>query len=129
MKDPWILPSPSPSNGPLEMDVSLPVAMIAYQVNLDCIAEPSPSSSQMEEEDPYAFPSWVVSSSHSQDFLNDIFPSDGTILEAMFGLEQTWGELHHRSYCLPKLDDIECDDFQEIFSEKIGRPVGPIRLS
>ena len=36
--------------------------------------------------------------------------------------------MHHRSYFLPKLDDIECDDFKAIFSEKIGRtmvPLGP----
>ena len=44
----------------------------------------------------------------------------------MFGLEQPWGELHHRSYFLSKLDDIECDDFKEIFSEKIGRLVVPL---
>ena len=45
MEDPWILPSPSPSNGPVKADVPFSIAMIAYQVNLDCVAEPSPSSS------------------------------------------------------------------------------------
>ena len=44
----------------------------------------------------------------------------------MSRLEQPWGELHHRSYFLPNLDDIECDDFKAIFSEKIGRPVVPL---
>ena len=58
MEDPWILPSLSTSNGPVKMDVSFPTAMIAYQVNLDCIAEPSPSSSWTEEEDPYVLPAW-----------------------------------------------------------------------
>ena len=43
----------------------------------------------------------------------------------MYGLEQTWGDLHHRYYFLPKLDDIECDDFKAIFSEKIGRRMVP----
>ena len=60
MEDPWILPSLSPSNGPVETDVPFPTTMIAYQANLDYVAEPSPSSSQMEEEDPYVLPAWAV---------------------------------------------------------------------
>ena len=88
MEDHWILPTPSPSNGPIETDVPLPAAMIAYQVNLDCVAEPSPSSSRMEEEDPYVLPAWNFESSHAHDFLDSVFPSDEAILEAMFGVEQ-----------------------------------------
>ena len=53
VEDPWILPSPIPSNGPVKIDVSLPVEMIAYQANLDYVADSSPCSSRMEEEDPY----------------------------------------------------------------------------
>ena len=34
--------------------------------------------------------------------------------------------MHHRSYFLPKLDDLECDDFRDILSEKIGIPVVPL---
>ena len=73
MEDPWILPSLSLSNGPVEMDVSFPTAMIAYQENLDCVADPSPSSSRMEEDDPYVLPTWEVESSHTHDFLDDVF--------------------------------------------------------
>ena len=65
MEDPWILPTPSPSK-PIETDVSFPTAMIAYQANLECVVEPSPSSSQMEEE-PYVLPAWAVESSHVHD--------------------------------------------------------------
>ena len=60
MEYPWILPSPSPSNEPINMDNPLPATMIAYQANILCVAEPSPSSSWMEEEDPYVLPTWEV---------------------------------------------------------------------
>ena len=50
---------------------------------------------------------------------------DEAILKAMSGLEQPWGELHHRSYFIPKLDRIECD-YRTILSEKVGRPVVPL---
>ena len=43
----------------------------------------------------------------------------------MSGVEKPWEELHHRSYFLPKLDRMECDDFRVILSKNIGRPVVP----
>ena len=60
MEDPWILPTPKTSSEPVEMNMPLPAAMIAYQANLKCVAEPSPSSSWTEEEEPYVLPTWVV---------------------------------------------------------------------
>ena len=68
------------------MDVSLPTAMIAYQANLDGVVDPSPSSSQMEEEDPYVLPAWVVESSHSHDFLDDVFHQMKPLLRPCLGL-------------------------------------------
>ena len=73
MEDPWILPSLSPSIGPIETDVLLPTMMAAYPTKLDQVAEPSPSSLRMEEEDPYVLPAWVVESSHTHDFLDNVF--------------------------------------------------------
>ena len=107
-------------------DMPLPTTMVAYQANIGCVAKHSPSSLRTEEEDPYVLPTWAVESSHSHDFLDDVFPSDEDILEAMLGVEQPWEELHHRSYFLPKLDRMECDDFREILSEKIGSPMVPL---
>ena len=49
MEDPWILSTLSPSSNPIEMDMLLDATMIAYQENLECVPEPSPSSSWMEE--------------------------------------------------------------------------------
>ena len=86
MEDPWILPTPSPSNEPIETDVALPATMIAYQDNLPCVAEPSPSSSRTKEEDPYVLPTWVVQSSHTQDFLDRVFLLMRLLLRLCLGL-------------------------------------------
>ena len=95
MEYPWILPSSSPSNGPIKTDVSLPTTMVQYQANLGQVVELSPSSSRTEEEDPYVLPSWAVDSSHAHDFLDDVFPSNEAIIEAMSRVEPPWEELHH----------------------------------
>ena len=100
--------------------------MIAYQANLDCVAEPSPSSSRMEEENPYVLPAWAIESSHAHDCLDSVFPSDEAIIEVMSGVEPPWEDLHHRSYFLPELDHLEHEDFREILSENIGSPVVPL---
>ena len=90
MEDPWILPSPSPLIGPIETDVLLPAMMVAYQANLGQVAEPITSSSWSKEEDLYVLPAWAVESSHAHDFLNDVFPSNEPIIEAMSGVEPPW---------------------------------------
>ena len=58
MEDPWILPTLNTSSEPIVTDVPLPATMLAYQANIGCVAEPSPSPSWMEEEDPYVLPTW-----------------------------------------------------------------------
>ena len=44
----------------------------------------------------------------------------------MSGVEPPWEELHHRSYFLPELDHLECEDFREILNERIGSPMVPL---
>ena len=100
--------------------------MVAYQANIDQVAEPSPSSSRTKEEDPYVLSAWAVQSSHAHDCLDTVFPSDEVIIEAMLGVEPPWEELHHRSYFLPELDHLEREEFREVLSERIGSPVVPL---
>ena len=69
---------------------------------------------------------WEVESSHTHDYLDSVFPSDEAVIEAMFGVEPPWEELHYRSYFLSKLDYLECEDFREILSERIGSPMVPL---
>ena len=60
MEYPWIIPTMSTSSEPIVMDVPLPATMVSYQANLESVAEPSPSSSREEDEDPYVLPAWEV---------------------------------------------------------------------
>ena len=46
MEDPWILPTPNNLSEPIMTDVLFPTTTVAYQANIGCVAEPSPSSSQ-----------------------------------------------------------------------------------
>ena len=93
LEDPWTLPSPSTSDEdprPVEMDMPLSTTLVAYKDNIFYVVDPSPSSSRMEEEDPYTMPSWEVASSHSHDCFNDIFLMNEVILKAMSSVEQPW---------------------------------------
>ena len=89
IEDPWILHSPSTSSDssiPAETDMLLHTKLVAYQDNIGHVVEPRHSYSQTKEEYPYVLHAWAVDSSHSQDCLDDVFPFDEAILEAMFGI-------------------------------------------
>ena len=61
--DPWTLPSLSTSNEyarTTRTRMSLSVAEVVYQAAIEPAIDPVPSTSQMEEEDLHALPSWVV---------------------------------------------------------------------
>ena len=55
-----------------------------------------------------------------------VFPSDEAIIEAMSRVEPPWEELHHRSYFLPELDHLECEDSRVVLSQRVGSPVVPL---
>ena len=62
----------------------------------------------------------------THNYLDSVFPSNEAIIEAMSGVEPPWEELYHRSYFLPELDHLECEELREILSERIGSPVVPL---
>jgi len=43
----------------------------------------------------------------TQDYLDTVLPSKEAILEAMMGFDRPWDDLHHHSYFLPLLREIE----------------------
>jgi hypothetical protein len=60
------------------------------------------------------------------DFLDDTLPSDEYILEAMYGHDRPWDDMHHRSYLLPDLVRIKKYDFRSTLSEMVGHVVVPL---
>jgi hypothetical protein len=50
---------------------------------------------------------------------------DEAILEAMYGSDRSWDDIHHHSYFLPELVRIEQDDFRSTLSEMVGHVVVP----
>jgi hypothetical protein len=112
--DPWTLPSLTVSyEGRSHAGMAMPLLAteIAYQAILESSANPDPITSQTDEEDLVLKTVWATSLSCSHDFLDETFPSDEAIIEAMNGFDKPWDDMHHRSYFLPDLSRIEQDDF------------------
>jgi hypothetical protein len=110
------------------MAMPLSTVEIVYQVVLDSSVDPDPVTSQTDEEDLVLRPVWATSLSCSHDFLDETFPSDESILEAMNGSERPWDDMHHRSYFLPSLERIEQDEFRSTLSEIVGHVVVPLDM-
>jgi hypothetical protein len=129
--DPWTLPSPTLScEGQWHAGMAMPLSAteIAYQVVLDSSVDPDPVTSPTDEEDPVLRTVWATSLSCLHDFLDETFPSEEAILEAMNGSDRPWGDMHHRSYFLPILERIEQDDFRSTLSEIVGHAVVPLDM-
>jgi hypothetical protein len=124
--DPLTLPSLTVScegQSHAGMAMRLSTTEIAYQAILDSSVDPDPITSQKGEEDLVLEPVWATSPSCSHDCLNETFPSDEAIIEAMNGSGKPWDDMHHRSYFLLELARIEQDDFRSTLSEIVGHVV------
>ena len=78
--DHWVLPSHH------EPEVPLSVVEVAYQAIIHTAVDsiPVPFTILEEPEEAY-FPTWAENSLHTKDYLDMVFPSDESILEAMCG--------------------------------------------
>jgi hypothetical protein len=127
--DPWTLPSSTSScEGQSHAGMAMPLSAveIVYQVVLDSSVDLDPITSPTDEEDPVLKPVWATSLSCSHDCLDETFPLDEAIIEAMNGSDKPWDDMHHRSYFLPELARIEQDDFRSTLSEIVGHIVVPL---
>jgi hypothetical protein len=127
--DTWTLPSPTSSiEGHLHAGMAMPLSAteIAYQVILDSSVDPDLITLPTDEEDPILRPIWPTSLSCSHDFLDETFPLDEAILEAMNVSKRPWDDMHHQSYFLPSLERIEQDDFRSTLSEIVGHVIVPL---
>ena len=88
------------------MAFPMSTAEIYYQSVVDSV-ESIPASLPPEELDGDVAPAWTLSPSSAQDFLDTTLPSEEAILEAMTGIDRPWDDLHHRSYFLPDLSEVE----------------------
>jgi hypothetical protein len=61
--------------------------------------------------DPLPEPIWAQDSLATTDFLDLVFPFDEAVIEAMTSPDKPWDDLHHRSYFLPELHQIEAGEF------------------
>jgi hypothetical protein len=110
------------------MAMPLSAAEIVYQVVLDSFTDPDLVTSPTSEEDPVLRLVWATSLSCSHDCLDETFPLDEAILEAMNGSKRPWDDMHHRSYSIPSLERIEQDDFRSTLTEIVGQDVVPLDM-
>jgi hypothetical protein len=127
--NPWSLPSLTMSyedQSHIGMAMPLLATKVVCQSILDATANPDPFSLRTDEVDHVLETVWVVQASCSHDCLDDTLPSDEAILEAMYGPDRPWDDMHHHSYFFLELVRIEQDDFRSTLSEMVGHVVVPL---
>jgi hypothetical protein len=111
-EDPWILPSPSAmmdETGHSGMSMPLSAAEVAYSLVQQTSANLDPTPTQ--ELDPLLEPIWAQGSLANIDSLDLVLPYDETVIEAMTSPDKPWEDIHHRSYFLLELSQIEAGEF------------------
>jgi hypothetical protein len=111
-EDPWILPSPSATmdeTGHSGMSMPLFSTEVAYSLVQQASSNPDLTPSQ--ELGPLLEPIWAQGSLTNIDLLDLVLPSDEVVIEAMTSLDKPWEDLHHRSYFLLELSQIEAGEF------------------
>ncbi len=118
--DPWTLPSPMTTlvegqeNG---MAFPMSAAELRYQSIANSVEDHSTPFSE-EELDGHVAPAWSLDSASALDCLDSVLPSEEAILEVMMGIDRPWEDLHHRSYFLPPLQEVE-SRFSKLYSSDV----------
>ena len=105
-------------------------AKLAYQSIINS-ADNHPTTFSLEELDGDAASAWTLDSTSALDCLDTVLPSEEAILEAMMGVNRPWEDLHHRSYFLPPLHEVESRFSNLLTSDvcTVSNPLAPAQLS
>jgi hypothetical protein len=127
--DLWTLPSPSTMmEGTKNHGMDMPVfaVEVAYSIIQRASADLDPTLAQ--ELDRVLEPIWAQGSLADTYSLELVLPSDKVIIEAMTSSDRPWDDLHHRSYFLPELRQIEVGEFTLTMNGDKYCPINPLAM-
>lgn len=125
--DPWPLPFSITTldEGKVGgMAFPMSAAKISYQSIVNT-ANSNPTPLSLEELDRDVALSWTLDSTSAMDYLDTCFPSE----EAMIGIERSWDDLHHRSYFLPDLQEVESSFSSPSSTSDVHAVLNPLALA
>ena len=106
------------------MTFPMSVAELRYQSIVNSTDDhPSPFSKERLDGDVAL--AQALDSTSALDYLDSILPSEEEILEVMMGIDRPWEDLHHRSYFLPPLQEVE-SRFSELFTSDVCTTLNPL---
>ena len=108
------------------MASSMSAAELRYQSIVNSADDHFAPSSE-EEFEGYVAPAWAFDSTSALDCLDMVLPFEEEILEVIMGIDRPWEDLHHRSYFLPPLQEVE-SRFSELFTSDlymVSNPLAP----